>query len=94
MKKFLTIGAALTLTLGLAACGPYVLSAQEMQNAKLSAYESAAKFDREVVDVLNQDSDKDGYVTASFKGKKAPHEVGEMNCPYKTVGACKFKPGK
>jgi hypothetical protein len=94
VKKFLTIGAALGLTLGLAACGPYTLDSGEVNNARLSAYEAAPKYGLEVADVLNQDSDKDGYVTATFRKKAAPHDGVEMLCPYKAVGACKFKPAK
>ena len=96
MKKFLTIGAAFGLTLGLAACGSkvYTLEPQEVQNARLTAFEAAPKYALEVSDVLNQDSDKDGYVTAIFKKKAAPHDGVEMLCPYKAVGACKFKPAK
>lgn len=94
MKKFLTIGAALGLTLGLAACGPYTLDAQEVNNARLSAFEAAPKYAMEVVDVLNQDSDKDGYVTANFRKKASPHDPVSMICPYKAVGACKFPVAK
>ncbi|GJE78137.1 hypothetical protein [Methylorubrum suomiense] len=93
MKKFALISAA-ALTLALGACGPYTLDTQEFQNAKLSAYESAEKNGLEVVEVLNQDSDKDGYVTVSFKTKKPPHDPQERLCPYKAVGACKFKAPK
>ncbi|WP_298962521.1 hypothetical protein [uncultured Methylobacterium sp.] len=96
MKKLFALGAAAVLAASLAACSssPYVLSPPEQQNAKLSAYETADRIGADLVTVMNQDSDRDGYVTATFKGKQAPHVERDFLCPYKISGQCRPKSAK
>lgn len=90
MKRTMMIAGALVLALGLAACGPYQLSAEERQTAELGARDRADRSQADYVGCSGQDSDKDGYVTCSTKSRIAPHAESEMLCSYRSRG-CKAK---
>lgn len=89
-SRALLILAAVALTAPLAACGPYQLSDAERMNAELGARDYADRAASDFVSVSGQDSDKDGYVTATIRARASGHAEAEILCAYKTRG-CKRK---
>lgn len=88
----MTNRALLAALLALAACGPYQLSDAERQTAELGARDIADRSQADFIGCSGQDSDKDGYVTCSVRGRAAPQAVSELACSYKAGSrGCKRK---
>lgn len=82
---------ALAVVLPLAACGPYQLESAEVNTARLGAMEYAQRAEADVLGVSGQDSDKDGYVTATIKARKGGHSEVAILCAYRGNPGCKPK---
>lgn len=88
--KYIVVAATIAVAAGLAACGgPYELTAFEKQTAELGALKFAAAAVMVPVSVSGQDSDRDGYVTATLKDSTGA--LVEIVCSYRQESGCKKK---
>ena len=90
--RHIIIAVAAAMTLTLAACGPYQLSESERQTAELGARDIAERSGADFVGCSGSDSDNDGYVTCTIKGKSAPNATSDLLCSFKNgARGCKRK---
>lgn len=92
LKRTLIFAAITALAAPLAACGPYQLTDAERMTAELGARDYADRTQSDYVGCSGQDSEPDGYVTCSVKGRAAPQSQQEIACSYKAGSrGCKRK---